>query len=125
MAQQATRGIDLAASRTYHFPTPPPGSRPTRRTADVGRRIGSVVWALVPLVTFGWFTWAAFAVASLRTRRGSDIAAMVVYFLCFVATVVIANATHSSVWMYIPLAVPWLVGAAHAIAVRERVFDLT
>ena len=123
MAQQATRGISLA-SRTYYFPTPPAGSRPANRSIDLGRKVASVVWALTPLVTFGWFTWAAFALASLRTRRSSDIAALLVYFSCFVATVAIADTTHSSVWMYLPLAVPWLVGAAHAITVRERVFGI-
>lgn len=123
MTQQATRSIGLPA-RGYYAASTRAESREATRPTKVGLRVVSVLWALLPLVTFGWFTWAAFAFASLRTRRRCDIAAMLVYFLCFVATVTVADQTHSAVWMYIPLAVPWLAGGAHAIAVRDRVFDL-
>jgi len=88
--------------------------------------LGSMVWALAPLVTVGLAAGPCFAYAAVRRRsRGFGLAALV-YSVASIAIVwgnvwSPGNSVELNVGALAVLAV-WTVSSIHALAVRRRVF---
>ncbi len=97
-------------------PTPP-------ATRSRGRTVASFIWAALPLITFGWTTWAAFLFAAIRCRSWWLAAVSALY----AAPVAAAFAHHGSLGgVIVPVFILGCVmgGSAHAFASRSRVFGM-
>ncbi|TDC60280.1 helix-hairpin-helix domain-containing protein [Actinomadura sp. GC306] len=99
-------------------PPRPPAQAPYQDT------VRSVVWACVPLMTFGYGTPFSFWYAAVR-RRSWGLGAAAAGYGAGLATVMVLLATDNPVlavvgaflWMLL-----WVAGAGHAFAVRSSVF---
>ncbi|MGI5487964.1 toll/interleukin-1 receptor domain-containing protein [Microtetraspora malaysiensis] len=88
-----------------------------------------IAWALVPAVTYGLGTWAAFAFAAFRQKSR----AMAIASVCYAAVPVVFASTagirdfpredwRNELALMIWVVGPWFGGTAHAFLVRKKVF---
>lgn len=111
-------------------PATPEAAHASRHAGRRGGRHGSVpasfAWAFAPLYTIGLGSWAVFLYAAIRRRSwwlGGAAALYAVLFTVFVVAETPAKPTSAASAIG---AVAWLAcgfgGAAHALAIRRRVF---
>ncbi|WP_062431116.1 ComEA family DNA-binding protein [Herbidospora daliensis] len=86
-----------------------------------------LLWAVAPLVTFGFATPFTFGWAGLRRRSRWLVLSGALYAASMAAWLLIGNVTGtpSGIWavvMVLGLFVSWLGGTLHAFAVRRKVF---
>jgi hypothetical protein len=111
-----------------------PARRPARRSpaerALSRRRVAaSVLWALLPVLTFGLATVGVFAYAAIRLRSWALGGSGLAYLAATVAGSIIGssappNSAADNVSAIIVFAVIPLASCGHAFAVRQRVFGL-
>jgi hypothetical protein len=121
--------------RTMAGREPPSDSDPTSRSGDslagppasgrvpAGRmdrrtQVISWLWAVLPLVTFGFATPVTFLWAAQRVRSRHLVVAAVVYTVLVMLGVVWPDEDIAAVFT----TVAWLAGTAHALAFRSSVF---
>jgi hypothetical protein len=93
-----------------------------------GRTAASLVWAAVPLVTFGLGTVPAFVYPVVRRRKRVDWISLAVYTALMITGFVILDGDDDSVRNDIYFAIfllVWLGGTVHAFVIRSRVFAAT
>jgi hypothetical protein len=105
---------------------------PATRTPDsgLGRILLSVLWALIPLATFGLLTPVTFGYAAYRLRsRGLALTAFAYTLAVVLAFVLSAIRPHASTpadttgaLLTVCLAGTWIGGTLHALSLRTRVF---
>jgi hypothetical protein len=122
--QETEEPIGEAADDPADAPTgtPEPGG--------IGRVLLSVVWALIPLATFGLLSPVTFGYAAYRLHsRRLALTALVYTFAVVLAFVLSAIRPHavtpsdaSGALLTICLAGTWIGGTLHALSLRTRVF---
>jgi hypothetical protein len=98
--------------------------------SGLGRILLSVLWALIPLATFGLLTPVTFGYAAYRLRsRGLALTALVYTLAVVLAFVLSAIRPHASApadttgaLLTVCLAGTWIGGTLHALSLRTRVF---
>ncbi|MFB6723861.1 caspase domain-containing protein [Kribbella sp. NPDC056345] len=97
--------------------SPPAPTEPVAAQPSVGRGIGSILWALIPLLSLGLLAFVPFIHAAVRLRNNALWLAAAGY----VALLVAFLSLNISVILIL------LIGAAtiHAFVLRERVFAVT
>jgi DNA uptake protein ComE-like DNA-binding protein len=111
-------------------PATPEAARAGRREGGRAGRHGSApasfAWAFAPLYTIGIGTWAVFLYAAIRRRSWSLGGAAGLYAVLLAVFVVAETPSRPAPAASAIGALAWLVcavgGAAHALAVRRRVF---
>jgi hypothetical protein len=95
--------------------------------------LGSIVWALIPFVTFGLLTPVTFGYAAYRLRSRALVLSAVGYTAAVLALFVLSAARPHSVTptdasgalLTLSLAATWIGGTLHAIKLRTRIFART
>lgn len=86
--------------------------------------LASVLWALVPLLTFGWANGFSFTYAAIRLRSRALGAIAGAYFaLAMVSFVLVGSNPVSSAWSNVGAAMAitlMALGTAHAFGIRRR-----
>jgi hypothetical protein len=98
--------------------------------SGAGRVLISLLWALIPLATFGLLTPVTFGYAAYRLRsRGLGLTAFVYTLAVVVSFVLSAIRPHASTpadttgaLLTVCLAGTWIGGTLHALSLRTRVF---
>ncbi|WP_248964019.1 serine/threonine-protein kinase [Sphaerisporangium perillae] len=107
----------------------PPARQPAVPLSPL-RRTLSIVWALVPLCTFGIATVAIMGSAAVRLPRLSVRLAAVGYGVLFVAVMIVAptpeelpkEALRNDIAMWTWFGSQWIIGTIHAFRLRSEVF---
>ena len=81
----------------------------------------SLIWALVPLITFGYATTLVFVYPAIRLRKAVHWLAVAGYLALTVTAIATSDSADSSVSAAM-IVVLWLGGTAHAFAIRSRAF---
>ena len=117
-----------------HQPTSDAASVPRPEASDsesgLGRVLLSLLWALIPLATFGLLTPVTFGYAAYRLRsRGLALTALAYTVAVVVSFALSAMRPHSvtpadttGALLTVCLAGTWIGGTLHALSLRTRVF---
>ena len=117
-----------------HQPTSDADSVPRPEASDsdsgLGRVLLSLLWALIPLATFGLLTPVTFGYAAYRLRsRGLALTALVYTIAVVVSFALSAIRPHAvtpadttGALLTVCLAGTWIGGTLHALSLRTRVF---
>lgn len=105
-------------------------SDPEASDSGLGRVLLSLLWALIPLATFGLLTPVTFGYAAYRLRsRGLALTALVYTVAVVVSFALSAMRPHSvtpadttGALLTVCLAGTWIGGTLHALSLRTRVF---
>lgn len=91
-----------------------------------GRRLGSVLWVLSPLLSLGFLTPVAFAIAWLRRRTLAAFIPFVIYSAVLTWSYVTnrSGMPQNDLSLNAQLAVGWVLGTVHAFGVRRSVWYL-
>jgi hypothetical protein len=98
-------------------PAPSAWQEPSR-----GRLIGSIAWALSPLLTLGFGTPITFAIAAFRRKTFEMIAYAAVYLGLWIWMLVLDSDTRGGVPITIWIVLSWLLANAHTFVIRRRVW---
>jgi hypothetical protein len=126
-APQDTAPQDTTPQETAPHATTPQQPNPH---PGLGRVVLSVLWALIPLATFGLLSPVTFGYAAYRLRsRGLALTALVYTLAVVVSFILSAIRPHSvtpadttGALLTICLAGTWIGGTLHALSLRTRVF---
>jgi hypothetical protein len=103
---------------------------PAAARSGVGRFLSSILWALIPFLTFGLLSPITFGYAAYRLRsRGLAVTTLAYTLAVMLAFVLSAARPHASApsdaagaLLTVCLAGTWVGGTLHALSLRTRVF---
>ena len=115
---------------SVHASAPRPEASDSDSDSGFGRVLLSLVWALIPLATFGLLTPVTFGYAAYRLRsRGLALTALAYTIAVVVSFALSAMRPHSvspadttGALLTVCLAGTWIGGTLHALSLRTRVF---